>query len=545
MKRIIPIFILLVLLTVPLSNGTYAQLPFEPFVTYSGNPVLPSDPGSWDEYAIWWPSVTFVNDTFYIIYNGTDNIFTTPMSLGLATSDNGFNYEKSSTNPILSGDGIGFDAYSVANGVLVFSNSTWYLYYTGRSLGPNQPGNVIGRALSIDSPHGPWIHSNDTLLAVGSPGEWDSEFVGPEVIIENGSQLIMYYWAGDIWPAAIPQIGMATSSNGGLTWEKYNDPTTNLPPYVESDPVLKPDKFYDILGIWGCTVLRRDSLWEMFYSGKAANEFSISYATSLDGVNWVKDRDSLNNPIFTPSQDPIATNIVEKPSVVTAFSLYYMYYDYEITPNGIGLATANIPTAPAITITPTTLNFGEVGINSDSTMIFTRINSGNADLNVTDISSSEPAFTIDTTNTIIPPGNDQDVEVTFKPTEEILYNGIIEIVHNALGSPDSVTVTGSGIIAGLEDGLLNTIPTEFVVYQNFPNPFNPSTLIIFGLPEAGEVKLTLFNFLGQEVANIFEGYSNAGYHRVEFDASRLPSGIYFYRLQAENFIQTKKMILLK
>ena len=120
----------------------------------------------------------------------------------------------------------------------------------------------------------------------------------------------------------------------------------------------------------------------------------------------------------------------------------------------------------------------------------------------------------------------------------------IEITHNAAGSPDSVIVTGDGV-TGIEDELLNTIPTEFVVYQNYPNPFNPSTSIIFGLPEVGNVKLILFNLLGEEVATLVDEEKVAGYYTVEFNAVTLPSGIYFYRLQAGSFIETKKMILLK
>jgi hypothetical protein len=343
-----------------------------------------------------------------------------------------------------------------------------------------------------------------------------------------------------------PQIGLAFSNDGGLTWERYDDPTTTSPPYAESDPVIKSDEIYDILGIYGCTVLLQDEKWEMFYGGKkddAQKTISICYATSEDGVIWQKD--NLNNPILTPLQDPLAVTCVEQPAVVKTDSLYFLYYDYEITPNGIGLATANIAFTPAISITPATLNFGEVGINSDSTMIFTIVNTGNADLEVTNISSNELAFTVNITDTIISPGNNQDVEVTFTPTEVRQYNGTIEITHNAVGSPDFVSVMGNGNPTGIDDELLNTIPTKYVVYQNYPNPFNPSTSIIFGLPETSDVRLTLFNFLGEQVANLFEGYKNAGHHQLEFNASRLPSGIYFYRLQAGEFVETKKMLLMK
>ena len=199
-----------------------------------------------------------------------------------------------------------------------------------------------------------------------------------------------------------------------------------------------------------------------------------------------------------------------------------------------------------INIHPKVLNFGDVAIDTFAIMTFTLTNTGNTDLVITDISSNEPAFNVNISGDTIPPQTNQDVEVTFTPTGAFSFNGIIEITHNALGNSDTVMVTGEGVpVTGIEYELLNTIPTNFVLYQNYPNPFNPMTSIIFGLPEASKVKLTLFNFLGEEVTNLFVGYKNAGYHQIEFDASRLPSGIYFYRLLAGDFIETRKMILLK
>jgi hypothetical protein len=96
-------------------------------------------------------------------------------------------------------------------------------------------------------------------------------------------------------------------------------------------------------------------------------------------------------------------------------------------------------------------------------------------------------------------------------------------------------------------------PKEYALYQNYPNPFNAITTIKFSIPEAREVKITVFNFLGEEVAILFNGFNKAGYHQVEFEASRLPSGIYFCLLQAVDpstgskqvFVGTKKMVLLR
>jgi glucose/arabinose dehydrogenase len=84
-----------------------------------------------------------------------------------------------------------------------------------------------------------------------------------------------------------------------------------------------------------------------------------------------------------------------------------------------------------------------------------------------------------------------------------------------------------------------------VLEQNFPNPFNPSTYIKYTIPKSGHVKLVVFNLLGQEVAVIFEGTQAAGMYEFEFKSGELPSGIYFYRIQAPDFIETKKMIVTK
>jgi hypothetical protein len=88
-------------------------------------------------------------------------------------------------------------------------------------------------------------------------------------------------------------------------------------------------------------------------------------------------------------------------------------------------------------------------------------------------------------------------------------------------------------------------PKEFALYQNYPNPFNPTTTIKFALPEKANVELSVYNSLGEKVADVFSGELGEGYHEVEFSASNLSSGIYFYRLESEKFVNVKKMIILK
>jgi len=98
---------------------------------------------------------------------------------------------------------------------------------------------------------------------------------------------------------------------------------------------------------------------------------------------------------------------------------------------------------------------------------------------------------------------------------------------------------------GIFDEDDRTMPTGYWLSQNYPNPFNPVTEISFNLPEVVDVKLEIYNVLGQRVTTLVNGLTEAGIHSVTWDGSDVASGIYLYHLQAGNFVETKKMVLLK
>ena len=89
------------------------------------------------------------------------------------------------------------------------------------------------------------------------------------------------------------------------------------------------------------------------------------------------------------------------------------------------------------------------------------------------------------------------------------------------------------------------VPNRFDLFQNYPNPFNPSTSIRYSLPSKSHVTLAVFNTLGQQVAELIKGEEEGGYDEVRFDAANLASGVYFYRIQAGSFVETKRFLLLK
>ncbi|HQJ47112.1 MAG TPA: T9SS type A sorting domain-containing protein, partial [Ignavibacteriaceae bacterium] len=86
---------------------------------------------------------------------------------------------------------------------------------------------------------------------------------------------------------------------------------------------------------------------------------------------------------------------------------------------------------------------------------------------------------------------------------------------------------------------------KYALGQNYPNPFNPSTTIGYILKDKSNVKLSVFNSLGEEIAILVNGQQEQGYYEVNFDAAGLPSGIYYYMINTGNFTQTKKMLLIK
>jgi hypothetical protein len=114
---------------------------------------------------------------------------------------------------------------------------------------------------------------------------------------------------------------------------------------------------------------------------------------------------------------------------------------------------------------------------------------------------------------------------------------------------DATSSNTDWTLSGWDDELTglasSVIPDEYYLEQNVPNPFNPVTMVNFGLPEGGNAELKVFDLLGREVEILYSGWLSAGHHQITFDACYLPSGIYFYQLKVGDFNCVKKMLLIK
>ncbi len=130
-------------------------------------------------------------------------------------------------------------------------------------------------------------------------------------------------------------------------------------------------------------------------------------------------------------------------------------------------------------------------------------------------------------------------------TESLLSVSFFDENHGiAVGRNGVIVITSNGGVTAVDDEE-DGIPLSFSLKQNYPNPFNPSTIIEYSVPQATNIKLEIFNTLGQKVATLLNEQISAGTHSVNFEANGLSSGIYLYKLTSENFSQSKKMILMK
>lgn len=200
---------------------------------------------------------------------------------------------------------------------------------------------------------------------------------------------------------------------------------------------------------------------------------------------------------------------------------------------------------PIIEVNPTELVFDDIYVGESDTASFTISNNGTADLLLFDISCTLPdIFQISwgEPDSVIVPGASHDYTVVFIPAEIQEYMDEITIINNAAAA--TITLEGEGLDVSV-NGDPSLIPKEFVLYPSYPNPFNLTATLSYGLPSSAEISLSVFDLEGRQVALLEEGFRPAGVHTVKFNASGLASGMYFVRFSAKEHLFVQKIILMK
>lgn len=200
------------------------------------------------------------------------------------------------------------------------------------------------------------------------------------------------------------------------------------------------------------------------------------------------------------------------------------------------------PYQPVPSYSMSHINFGSRPIGTTRDTVFTVRELGCTGFQILNMFFTDSSFSAEKKSGYVgPPFKDT---LRFTPTKLGLTTGHLLIYTNTKSLPDTIDLAGFGdpVVSVDENPIA---PTRFVLSQNYPNPFNPSTTIEFALPSEQFVRLSIFDVLGHEVAGLMEERLLPGFHKTEWNAANQPSGIYFYRLQAGTFIETKKLILVR
>ena len=400
------------------------------------------------------------------------------------------NWTKYSENPVLNlGAGGSWDDAGVVLPSVIFDSDSFKMWYHG----DDGSATKIGYATSPDGVT--WTKSgSNPVLSLGSSGSWDDAAILEPSVLFDGSIYHMWYQG---FGGSNRRIGYATSPDG-VTWTKNG-----------SNPVLGLGSS----GSWDDAELRQPfvildgGLYRMWYTGSNVSIQQFGYATSTDGVSWTKHG---GNPIMNRGASGSWDDVwMASPRVLMIGSSYEMIYSaFDGNNVRIGYATSQDGLAWTKYDGNPVLNQGSNGTWDDKFMFVGSV-------------------------------------ILDDSTYEMWYGGF----DGGTWRIGYATSNAGPVSVEPFEALIET----FSLSQNFPNPFNPVTTIEYELAEAAEVRLVIFNILGQEVARLLDETKRAGVHTITFDASDLSSGIYFYRLKASptsvwragDFVRTRKMVLLK
>jgi hypothetical protein len=417
------------------------------------------------------------------------------ISLGTGEAFGQFPWLKDARNPILSGGAVGTWNHEVICPYVLFNNDSsryemWFSASSGTT--PDWRPHFIGFATSHDGIN--WNMYSSAVLSP-TPGTWDAYTVENATVIRESGQYKMWYSSYlNVAPTYPGYLGYATSPDG-IHWTKYS-----------GNPVMGPGtSAWEVGGPYTCAVMSSQGGYKMWYGGwdLFSTFVCIGYATSSDGISW--QRDTVHNPVVRNGALTEWDHVrVFNPHVIQLGNMYHMWYEGSSGTGGsIGYATS---ADSGITWTKYALN--PVLSYSPGTW---------------EASLVEPG-------SVLLRSNLDSLDMWYSGGD---HNSIIRVGHATRRIIDPVRELNGGV------------PKVFALHQNYPNPFNPTTGIRFQVSVVSDVRLVVYDILGREVAVLVHEQKMPGMYEVEFAASGLASGVYMYRLATGQYVECRKMVLMK
>ncbi len=407
-------------------------------------------------------------------------------------------WEKYPNNPVIEASqfqGISgtFDYSYAFNSYTIEGDGVFRMWYVGFN-----NSFSIGDALSMDGIR--WYSNRDNpVLVPGPPGTFDATGVRKPCVVRDGEGYKMYYFTGTGYNL---KIGLAISSNGH-NWTKY-----------VGNPVLDvgPSGSWDAVGVWAPMVIYENQVYKMWYQGYDGAFASIGLATSADGIHWTKHA---GNPVLSHGSNVGDFDYLTagEPNVVHAFGSYHMFYTStsSVIRNNIGYA------------------YSRNGINW---IKYRR-------------------------NPVVEAGSSTWENINVSSPSVLVKDRKFHMWYSAYGSSGAwqIGYATSEAIRPSETPIEGPDVDRLEVKGNYPNPFNPETVIHIEIPESGRLRVLIYDILGREVKVLTDEVMPSGSNDITWDGTNssgqhISSGTYFYR--AELFSKSglrhtglHKMILAK
>ncbi len=416
-------------------------------------------------------------------------LFTLAVFLSQVYSQNA--WEKDPNNPVLrKGQDGAWDDVQVGAPTVIYDGTLYHMWFNGNS----GNGTNIGYASSDDKIN--WEKHPVPVLEKGSDGSWDNLFILHPTVYFDGATYHMWYMGSN---GSAAQIGYATSPDS-ISWSKH-----------PSNPVLSPGEpgSWDDTNVNSPEVLFIDGIFHMWYGGSDGSNEQTGHATSVDGITWVKDE---LNPVLKVGEEGWDVATSAQPSVLYDGTYYRIWYA-----GGPGFGWS-------------------IGYaSSEDGRIWNKDVMNNPALNPGLSGSWDSVYVA--YHTVCFNSDSTGLDMWYAGAASAGFAGDI-----GLASLDTIP---QPVITSIQSENQNNIPNDFTLYQNYPNPFNPSTLIKYQIPKVSFVTLKVYDILGNEILTLVNEEKAIGVYELNFHHTALSSGVYFYKLQAGDFLDTKKMVLLK